>query len=643
MTRLTLQSEKFAPEGGAHAQGMRRALGKGQLDNISVLVRESIQNSWDARSERSGRAKVAVTIDLSSFSSAELYVLKDEVFKKIPEEHPLKAELRPGMRRLVLSDRGTEGLTGPVFVGDQPLRPTHRFNNLCRIFGRDTTGPVTGGTFGYGKAVYFRASKAATVIVHSRCVYERRIEERLMPISVWNANSRDMTTGRHWWGIPSPYHKRAVGPVTGSEARKLAKQIGLPPFVDDETGTNIMILSPQFGSSLDTDHQLAATCIAEAMTIWFWPRMLGSGDQEGKLTFNVECDGESIAVPDPLKAVPFRIYAHALKNLVAFRDRGNEAQSPNVVKEVSSKKPAVRLGYLSLVLAPRRARGPFAIASREDEEPIIKDHSFADQADESRDEGALCHHVAFVRSPGQVIKYARYKTYPVPEMEYAGIFLVDGSERDDRPPGDVEAAFSAAEPPTHHDWEADEPEDEWHQRYVRIAKRTLSTMVDEFVSLGRPSLVADGQDALGAVSANLGELLSARGTGASMPRKEKQTGTGGGGNGRHGPEISVTGEGQLQHLSGKVVFVLPFRVFNLPQHVLRISANPTILIAGGGTEAEAPSGDKRPRVVGWRRPGKALRQEAELRLKAEEGGEWEVLVEVPTDAMVGVNLTFIDS
>ena len=80
-----------------------------------------------------------------------------------------------------------------------------------------------------------------------------------------------------------------------------------------------------------------------------------------------------------------------------------------------------------------------------------------------------------------MIKYVRYKTYPVPEMEYAGIFLVDGSERDDRPPGDVEAAFSAAEPPTHHDWEADEPEDEWHQRYVRIAKRTLSTMVDEFV------------------------------------------------------------------------------------------------------------------------------------------------------------------
>lgn len=660
MKVFKLYSEKFRPEGGAAAQGIGRAMGRPRLDQISVLIREAVQNSWDARLEERN-ASVEVSARLEVFGPAELRILKDEIFKFLPSHHPLKENLRPSLRRLIIEDRGTHGLTGPVFLERSP-RPEDRFVNFCRIFGRASEGALGGGTFGYGKAVYFGASRAATVIIHTRCLHKGHLEERLMPMSVWRTNSSDISTGRHWWGVTSKRHNGAVAPVTGTDAKKIAKQIGFTGFSGDETGTSIMILAPRFDARLDLDPLMATRCIAETMTIWFWPRMLGAGDKAGKLKFSAACDGEPVSIPDPAKTIPFRGYAMALKNLVAqTRSSDRTTQLPHVVKEVRALRPAARLGYLSLALVARRTRNSFAISSQIDGSALFEDHAFGEQVDDSPDRISSCHHVAMVRAPGQVIKYVAYRPYPAHEMEYAGIFLVDGDpEHDDRPSDDVDIAFARAEPPSHDDWVPDNLDDEWHKRYVRAARRSISTIVDEFVGMGKPQVAASAQDPLGALSADLGELMAAPGTGASRstitrPRTEGggTGGTGGSGGGegggsqgggaQKGAQIVVTGDGTLETINGKIVFALPFRVNNLSRAFTRIRAVPNVLLAGGASEIDPPAGDRRPRVVGWRREGKSVVQQLELKLRDGDDGDWQVLVEVPSDVMVGVSLSVVTS
>ncbi|MGA4814638.1 hypothetical protein ACPA9J_01190 [Pseudomonas aeruginosa] len=49
LTPLALQSEPFSPTGGAAAEGVSNQLGCPRADRFTLLIREAIQNSWDAR------------------------------------------------------------------------------------------------------------------------------------------------------------------------------------------------------------------------------------------------------------------------------------------------------------------------------------------------------------------------------------------------------------------------------------------------------------------------------------------------------------------------------------------------------------------------------------------------------------------
>src|SRR5262245_19437146 len=113
---LILHSETYQPEGGAGGDAARRALGRPRLDQLSVLVRETVQNSWDARrNPERASSSIEFTARLEAFKPSELDVLQRRVFRDRPRDHPLADQLRPGLTRLVLEDRGTVGLGGPVF------------------------------------------------------------------------------------------------------------------------------------------------------------------------------------------------------------------------------------------------------------------------------------------------------------------------------------------------------------------------------------------------------------------------------------------------------------------------------------------------------------------------------------------------
>ena len=47
--RLTLYSEPYQPIGNIDARAAKRAMGKSSLDPWTIFLRETLQNSWDAK------------------------------------------------------------------------------------------------------------------------------------------------------------------------------------------------------------------------------------------------------------------------------------------------------------------------------------------------------------------------------------------------------------------------------------------------------------------------------------------------------------------------------------------------------------------------------------------------------------------
>ena len=621
MQTLALQSEIFQPEGGAAAQGMTRALGQPKLDPISLLIRESVQNSWDARVHLGNKTKIKFSASLEGFTIEQFSFLKEIVFNQLPSNHNLGVNLNENLWRLTLEDRGTVGLTGPTFV-ERPVLREDRFLNFCRMFGRSWEGPVAGGTYGIGKSAYFGASAASTVIIYTRIKNGRNYTERLIGMSLGKANQHDLGTGRHWWGIKN--NKEKVGPLEGSLACECAKRIGFRAFNNEETGTSIMILAPRIISSFESPEK-AAQCISETMVIWFWPRILGGADSQGSLEFDVTCRGEKISLLDPKNAPPFNIYASAYDNLIRHYRHNQEVSLPNIVQRIRCENPIANLGWISLSLGLKSKREDMVVAK-------IDEHSFAEQIDQSQNIVPSIHHVALIRSPGQVIKYLKCRPHPDSSIEYAGVFLVDGDE-------DLEKAFAAAEPPSHDDWIHDQLEDPTYKKFVRLAIRHVKLAADTFATpTARPSLTTQN-DPLGGLSASLGDLMSANGTGASWETKPKANGNPGQ---RNENGIKITGAGSLEIIESKPAFILPFKITIKDGNRITIAAHTRVVIAGGGAELEAPVGSDEPEVIGWRMPNGTITNTKNLRINQTEQGDWQVLVRLPSEAMIGVTLEIID-
>jgi hypothetical protein len=624
---LKLQSERYPPEGGAGGDAARRALGKPKLDPLSVLIRESVQNSWDARCKpENKKSSISFTASLDVCDDRAFKALAENVFAETPSGgHPLRRCLRRGMTRLILEDRNTVGLGGPVFKDEKgsPTEPRH-FIRFFRDIGRAAHSSTGGGTYGYGKSVFFNASAASTVVVRTRFrTAAGRFENRLMAMSLWSASEDEVFTGRHWWGVPSP-RRNLVAPLVGADCERIADRLGFRPFEADETGSGFMIVAPKLALSPEETLEAVARRIGETMVVWYWPRMLGGFDRAGKISFRVFSNGTDVPVPDPRQSVPFDIYARALSNLQKKRSDDASPETPDLVEEIRSERPKARLGWLSLSLASRRARPAWEIAN-DSELPVLEQLK-----DESGDP-PVSRHVALVRSPGQVIRYLPTSVYPNAQLEYGGIFILDTDS------DAVQDEFIESEPPSHDDWVAPERGSQGRS-VVRIGKRRIAEAAERFAESGRIPIVGGPQDPLGEVSADLGQLLSAEGTGARPEVNGRPRGKGG----RRGPRVQLLDDGRLEERSGRKVFVLTFQVESeIPESGLRIIAKPKVIVAGGAAENEAPANATTPKVLGWRKTGNdADERSAEiLDLASADAGTWEVAVSIPPDAVVGVSLS----
>lgn len=490
MNPLDLYSERYSPSGNLASSGVLNQLGRPKLDILQVLVREAVQNSWDAR----GTDSTVVRFGMAgwSLSSQQRKLLREIIFPHIPNHLNLDFSQQESVNVLAIYDRGTTGLGGPTRA-DTALSESEAssFVDFIRNVGQPPTKQFSGGTYGYGKAAFYRASQVRTICVHTRCLYQNQLQSRFIVAALGEpySDQEHRYTGRHWWGR---LDENLAEPVLDKEADELAQQLGLPTFSDEELGTTIVVLQPTFGER--TPRQAMNFCV-ECLLWYFWPKMLKQESDQPAMQFQVQWEGDPIKIPHPSDFPPLQGFVQAMGALKT------EEEKPSWGKIVSidARRPKKHLGRLSL------QRFPLVKRNRLDSGD--KTGSFIEHRS---------HHVALMRQAELIVKYLPGPALPTDYIEYAGVFITDK---------EVDDVFANAEPPTHDNWTHEFLEEKTHKTFIRVALRRIKEEINKFV---RPPMTqTEGTELtpLGAFANLLGELLPGQeGPGATfMPLKKKPT------------------------------------------------------------------------------------------------------------------------
>lgn len=354
----------------------------------------------------------------------------------------LEEELREGMQTLYVADFGTYGLAGPTRA-DRPGEPRD-FVDFVRNIGQPPDKDFGGGSFGYGKAAFYIASAAKTVIIDTLCeVASGQFERRLLGCALGETFDINGVpyTGRHWWG-------RMVDgtpePVTGNEAEGIAELLGLPRRRSaDGTGTTVLVVAPSV--NIETDDGVDATMefIADAIAWNFWPRMIDTpGGARRTMEFSLFDNGKTVRIPNPRTHQRLRGFVEAMDRL--RQEPEDDLDDLMIDSEIRSLRPVRRLGRLTI------QKGPVAPTDLADR-PVPRG---------ARITAAGVHHVALMRTPELVVTYLAGATPLAGRFGYSGVFKCAL---------DVDDMFKAAEPPTHDEWIHRSVHDKQWRSYVKIA------------------------------------------------------------------------------------------------------------------------------------------------------------------------------
>ncbi len=624
MRALQCFSELYQPTGGLAAEGVLNQLGRPDTEPLEVLVREAVQNCWDAR--RPDATTVEVEIGGRTLDEAALSHLRERVLPDSPEQLSLDECLVEGVRLLHFADFGTTGLGGPTRADAEPTGVTD-FVDFVRNIGQPPDKEFGGGSFGYGKAAFYVASRASTIVVDSLCLPEN--ERRLIAYGLGD-HYRDggvPHTGRHWWGV---VEGGVPEPLRGDEAAAMAAALGLPARGEGDHGTTVAIVAPYLetsGGECELDLGEALRFIGECLLWNFWPKLTALRGGAPTMRFRLCEDGEEIPLPDPRAHSRLAPFVEAM-DLLRDTEAGIAGDPFAIRKDLNCHRPKRRVGTIAIrqisTAAAADAAGPLTRGAQ--------------------DTAAGIHHVALMRTPELIVRYESGPAFAVTGRGYAGVFRCDP---------ELDLVFRNSEPPTHDAWNSKALTDPTERTFVN----TTSTRIgEELRALTTPAVDLGTAVVAGVPVGRFADDLAALMPGLEGPgarRGPRSDGGGGGaaggrgGNGARGgggsggevdgprilsvgaPELQLDGAGEVQIRTG----------FELETAgvATRLSARVEVLTMDGGqVESEPPIEGPVPEVLRWTTPeGKDLAGAAAVAPVA-TSGEWKVWVAHQPDLMIRI-------
>lgn len=576
MTRPTWWSQRFAAEGGAAAEGISKQLGRPPMDPLTILLRESAQNSWDARRPDS---VVEYRIQIRTLGADA------EAWRRLLLPGPmggrqdagLNDALCPGRFLITISDRGTRGLGGPLRADERsPDGVVPNFVQFLRNVGEPSDQEFGGGTYGFGKGILYGVSSAHTILVSTHCLdglgHDRRLMAASLAHSFYEADVR--YTGRHWWGdckddVPDP--------ITDDAAVEHARTLSLPEF-DQQTGTDIVIIGADLGleTGVDGDEvprtpQQAGEFLASSILWNLWPK-LGSEVRPESMRFLVEVDGQKIAMPAPSSVPRLRDFVHALDAIHQGDARRYER----------SRQPlhGGDINVRTCASDPNLGRDAGRVV------------------DSAAPFSAPYRHIARMRAAELVVDYFEGNEHPDPLLGYAGVFLASH---------EADAAFAASEPPTHDDW-VDRGLAGSQRGVVQGSRKFIRGSIADHL----PQAIGSGATlaGLGRFASQLAGLASASGLGVGGTARtstdaDDRDGVPGrndtpdrSGRGRRSGRPSIVRGPDIRIHDGVPMIVAHVLMPSSPTPC-RLVLRPHVVLEGGGRESEPPMGETAPHVLGW--------------------------------------------
>lgn len=559
-------AQPFRPEGDNTGSGIKNQLGRPKLGEYAVLVREAVQNSWDAR--RGDGSTVSVKFSVKRLGQYATAWKKMFGSSTLPGE-PGKAlrNLGPDSLILIVSDRGTVGLDGPI-RSDQAVREggSANFIQFLRNVGEARDTVLGGGTYGFGKGIYYRISQASAILVDSRNTESGKYGRRLMGAALSDAfDDQDgrRFTGRHWWGavvdgVPDP--------LLGEQADFAARKLGLPGFEPGATGSDIVIILPDLAlEEVKETPQTLGERIRRHIYWNLWPKFQTQARSQA-IHFSVEVEGNALDFPAIENIPVLKDFARALDN-IAIREG----------TDYGLKKYNRPLGEFStewVVQSMTASAGEVA-------DSVLRDPPVE----------APYRHVARMRQAELVVDYFPTTQMPTPEIGYVGVF---------RATAFADHHFAHAEPPTHDDWSTAGLTGS-DLGIVRGAASFIREQSEALVNArsGTRSKTVQG---LGRLSHQLGTFVqSAGGSRGTGMGKKRQTAKNGKSTRSANKGFSIRGRSHVRLYEGKPVVDLPIKIDNdFPEDLILEASAYVVLLRNRreGTNA-GPIGASAPKFVGW--------------------------------------------
>lgn len=602
-----LFSEKFGAMGNVVAEGVWNQLGRPELDRLTLLIRESVQNSWDARIEETIRYHV----DTFSLTPAQLRAY-GQFFENRPPAAAYTASSKlvesiqsltawlgaPGPRMLVIADRGTRGLDGPTRADEAaPAGSKRNFVDFLRNVGQPPAAARghTGGTFGYGKAALYLASEARTILVHTRCMHRGKLESRLTAASLTHnyGHGQWRYTGRHWWGVRTDGD--VIEPYVGPEADEIAATLGLPAFVGEESGTSIGVTAPAFDDG--ELYRIGAICLRH-----LWPKMKAPNQGRPPISLSASVSGVPVRMPDPARTPPYDAYWRAY---CALHEK----------RHTDIKYYADVVGRLSLERALM-----LTVPDRTSDAP---EHEQRPQ------------HVALLRGPELVVKYLDAgRGLGNDQVGFAGVFKADD---------DFDDSFARSEPPTHDDWQPSSVSDKRARGVVNTALKRIREHAREFASLNSPRVKGAEGTPLARLASEFAVLAPGVRPRGTTERDRPSSGELSSGKRERKPRAQVRMDAEqnstVEEVEGVVYAVFVVDVTHASgTETTNVTAQVYSVLSGGTRETDSPFGKPAPRIGWWESPRGARVDGNPLRIGPRQQGRWKLFVPIEDNVAVAVEI-----
>lgn len=431
--------KQFQP-GDMDSTGGDRLLGRTELSPLEILIRETAQNSWDARLDGS---RPTYGVHLRSID----WRLQAHLARLLPDEQPST----PGVGftdnpyLLEIFDRGTTGLDGPVTLrpvaGDAP----RNFQDLILKLGVPRDDGKGGGTYGFGKTASYAFSRRGTVVFWTRCRGEDGLLEHRLIASAFRDSYADdgvQFTGRHWWGRRDG---DMILPLIGAAAEALGSQLFHRGFEGEETGTSMIIVDPDLsleslGAEVDDEqpvHDVTAwpsrfvARARSALRIHLWPKLIPHpGDSEPPMGITLQIEGALEPLVDADEPGTLALWGAGLSAI-----RASRAQIYEPVKTPQGLPVRVLP-----VTRYQKTLGHLAIVERFQALESFHEH---DDLDPTRN--AAVSRIALMRGQAELIVSTVdwIAQTPLDGIEWLAVY---------KSADDWDAVYARTEPPTHDAW-----------------------------------------------------------------------------------------------------------------------------------------------------------------------------------------------